>query len=1022
MIPFLLRDERPASVWAPAIAGLLVLGIVAAPACHRREQPPYDSRAALDTFQLPAGFHIEVAAAEPQVQDPIAMAFDERGRLFVVELPDYPLGQANGRIKLLEDRDGDGRFETSTIFADGLHFPTGVLPVKGGVLVTAAPDILSLTDTDGDNRADTRRVVLTGFAVTNPQLRVNGLLYGLDNWIYVSYPRVLRPQRYAKEFGDRGSPIRFPDHPDVPPVDALAKGTDLRFRMDPAGLEAVAGTGQFGNAFDAWGDRFTVWNNDHIRHVVMPQRYVSANPSLAVRSPMQSISDHGNAAPVFSITRQPMNIHESEIGHFTSACGISVAEGGTFPPGYQGSVFMCDPVHNLVHADRLTAAGATFTASRAVENHEFLASTDSWFRPVFTTTGPDGAMYVADFYRKLVEHPEWLPPDLMKPADLTAGNGLGRIYRIVYGGSRPAAAPVRLGDATSSQLVAELGNANLWRRTMAQRLLVDRQDRSVVPALQAMLGTASPAPALARLHALWTLDGLGALDMATVLAALDDGHPGIREQAVRLAERHLSDAGVVARLLRLDADPSDRVQFQLACTLAQVPAPGRDVLDVLERLALGHIEDPWFQTAVLTGPSETGRGWWTRLTAGPEFTATRSAGREEFLRRVASVIGSRRDAAGIEAVLHTVGQARATAPDWWQRAGLDGVAAGLRHGAEAVQLAPPVQNQLLALLQTGSAERRRSALDLSRSLTLSESPALRRLLTSASRQALQASATPEARADAAGLLGLDPTTAPLPALDALLSPQQPEPVQRAAAATLLSRRDGGATAILLNRWPEYSGAVRELVVGGFFGSRQRVIALLDAIETGTLPAASLPRARSAQLRTYPDPDIRRRAQALLPGALDGDRTAVFEKYRGALKLTGNGQHGREIYVATCSQCHRLGQTGFEVGPDLAGVASRDRENLLLQIVDPNASIVAGYEQYLIETVDGRSITGIIAHRTDSAVTVRRAGGGEDTVLRASILRLRALTLSPMPEGLEAAITLQGMSDLLAYLKSLGTTK
>ena len=500
-------------------------------AACRSEKSVASAQDALATFRLPDGFHIEIAAAEPEVQNPVAMAFDARGRLFVVELPDYPLGAQPGRIKLLEDRDRDGRYETATVFADNFHFPTGVLPWQDGVLVTAAPDIFYVADTNGDGRADVRRVVLTGFAATNPQLRVNGLLYGLDNWIYVSYPRVLQPQRYVQEFGDRGSPIRFPDHPELPPVDALTMGTDVRFRIEPAQLEAAAGNGQFGNTFDAWGNRFTVWNNDHLRHVVMPERYASANPYLAVRSTMQSISDHGNAATLFPITREPQHVHESEIGHFTSACGISVAEGGTFPPSFEHDVFVCDPVHNVVHADRLSSSGATFAASRALENREFLASTDGWFRPVFSTTGPDGALYVVDFHRKLIEHPEWLPPEMMIKSEIDAGRDLGRIYRVSYG--RPVAAGAPLpADADTAQLVRYLAHPNQWWRTNAQALIVRHHDLSVVPALRAM--AANDIAPQGRLHALWTLDGLGAFDLATVLTALGDPDPGIREHAVRL--------------------------------------------------------------------------------------------------------------------------------------------------------------------------------------------------------------------------------------------------------------------------------------------------------------------------------------------------------------------------------------------------------------------------------------------------------------------------------------------------------
>jgi putative membrane-bound dehydrogenase-like protein len=1012
-----LPAPRVGTSWRRAACLLLICHALAGAACRA----PRSSAAqdALSTFRLPDGFHLEIAAAEPDIQNPVAMAFDPRGRVFVVELPDYPLGEQPGRIKLLEDRDHDGRYETSTVFADNFHFPTGVLPWQDGVLVTAAPDIFYVADTDGDGRADVRRVVLTGFATTNPQLRVNGLLYGLDNWIYVSYPRVLQPQRYVREFGDRGSPIRFPDHPQVPAVDALSTGTDIRFKMDPPQLEAAAGNGQFGNAFDAWGNRFTVWNNDHLRHVVIAARYASANPHLAVRSTMQSISDHGNAASLFPITRDPQHVHESEIGHFTSACGISVAEGGTFPAPFEHDVFVCDPVHNVVHADRLTASGATFAASRALEGREFLASTDGWFRPVFSTTGPDGALYVVDFHRKLIEHPEWLPPEMMNKSEIDAGRDLGRIYRVSYGAPSAAGAPFP-ADSDLAQLFRNLAHPNQWWRTTSQELIVRRHDLSVVPALRAMALNVEGTSPVGRLHALWTLEGLGALEMDTVTTALSDREAGIREHAVRLAETYLESASITDRLLRMTDDPAERVQFQVACTLARVPHPSAAVTDALERVLLRHVEDDWFQMAVLTGANDSAAGWWGRLTARTEFMATRTAGKEALLRSIASIVGSRRDDGEVIAVLARVSRAGDASADWWTRAALDGVAAGLRHGAATpAATSARTQNVLLSLLHRGSMERRRSALEICRGLVFSNSPSLQRLLADSKRAAELESAPGEARASAVGILGLDPGGGTVPTLSHLLSPRQPEPVQLAAAAALLAMPSDAATRTLLEHWQEYTGAVRELVVAGFFSTRPRMVALLDGIESGKVKAASLERTRAARLRTYPDVEIRRRAAVLVPAGEGDDRAQALLKYRAALKLSGDAGRGRAIFTSSCTACHRLGGVGYEVGPDLSGVAGRDRENLLLQIVDPNASIVAGYEEYLIETADGRSITGVIAHKTDTAVIVRRGGGGEDTVLRSSIVRLRSLALSHMPEGLEASMTLQGMADLLQYLKTSG---
>ena len=268
--------------------------------------PPFSPEESLKMFHLPQGFRIELVAAEPDVVDPVAMAFDERGRLFVVEMHEYPLSaDPLGKIKLLEDENGDGRFEKSTVFVEGLHFAHGVLPWKDGILVTSAPDILYFADTDGDNRADLRRVILTGFARVNPQLRVNAPTYAMDNWIYAAYPKFGAGNRF-EQFSDFGKPIHFSDHARVPPVDVFTRGMDIRFRLDPPRLEGISGNSQFGLAFSDRGHRFTSWNNKHIRHVVIETRYLSRNPYLAVPSPCIHLPITGTRPRFIPFKRIPL--------------------------------------------------------------------------------------------------------------------------------------------------------------------------------------------------------------------------------------------------------------------------------------------------------------------------------------------------------------------------------------------------------------------------------------------------------------------------------------------------------------------------------------------------------------------------------------------------------------------------------------------------------------------------------------------------------------------------------------------
>ena len=296
-------------------AGLLALGIATFCTCVGEESVPYSAQEALQNFHLPQGFRIELVASEPLIGDPVAMAFDAQGRLFVLEMGDYPMQpDPQGRVIVLEKSDSQGGFTRRSVYAENLPFPTGLMPWRDGVLVAAAPHVYYLPDEDRDLRADKRRVLLTGFNPYNPQLRVNGLLYGIDNWIYGAYPKVGPSRRNPERFGQPGEPLHFPDHPEVRPVDVSSLGTDFRFRTDPPRLEPVSGNSQYGNTFDARGNRFALWNNNHIRHPVVAHRYLARNPYLAVSSAMQFPSDHENQSTVYPVTENPIYIHESQVG------------------------------------------------------------------------------------------------------------------------------------------------------------------------------------------------------------------------------------------------------------------------------------------------------------------------------------------------------------------------------------------------------------------------------------------------------------------------------------------------------------------------------------------------------------------------------------------------------------------------------------------------------------------------------------------------------------------------------------
>jgi len=411
------RQFLPRAIGVFAVA----IGLVAFPL---HAQWPADQ--AIHSFQTADDVRVELVAAEPLVASPCALAFDKKGRLFVAENRGYPSTEnpPQGVIAMLEDTKGTGRMDKRTVFADGLTYPNGVMPWKGGLIVTCAPDVLYLEDTKGDGHADVRRVLLTGFDTTkSTQLRVNAPMFGPDGWIYLAA-------------GLTGGTITCPEHPERPPLKMTG---DVRFNPETLEVENVDGKSQYGQSFDDLGRRFICMNRLPVQHVVISSKWLGRNPRLAFSETVQDCSERsvktglkggGDGVRLYPISSN-ITTADSHAGSFSAACAVHVWRGGLLPARYDGTVFSCDPTGNLVHVDRLEPRGATFTAVPLLEGRDFLASKDDYFRPVFLMRGNDGAMYVADMYRKVIEHPDYLPEEIRKHTDFETGKTQGRIWRVV---------------------------------------------------------------------------------------------------------------------------------------------------------------------------------------------------------------------------------------------------------------------------------------------------------------------------------------------------------------------------------------------------------------------------------------------------------------------------------------------------------------------------------------------------------------------------------------------------------------
>ncbi len=521
-------------------------------------ESPLSPEEGVAAFAVEEGWKVEIAAAEPEVFDPVAMAFDERGRMFVAENRGYPSGPETGGIALLEDADGDGRFETRREFALGLCFPNGVLPWKGGVFVTCAPDLLYLKDLDGDGVAEEKRVVLTGFATgASTQLRVNDPTLGPDGWIYLAS-------------GLSGGTITAPEHPER--VAVKMDGHDLRFDPHTGAFEIVDGRSQYGMTFDEEGNRFVCMNRIQAQHVVMEERFLRRNRNLAFSETMQNLPEEriddllrgdNAAARIYPISGN-VTTATSHQGTFSAACAVTWFDGG---------LFSCDPTGNLVHRDVLVPAGATFAARRSAEKREFLASRDDWCRPVFLTEGPDGALYVCDMYRKTIEHPDYLPEELRKHTDFQSGKDKGRIYR-VFAGERFERINLDLVDNQCAALLSR----NPWARATAFRLLQESRDDSAFPLMKKQ----APTPL-----SLALLDKLGGLDVDLLARAATD-----ESVALRVVASRLGGAGALE-----DANPRVRFHAVLRCKVTEADLPA------LVRVALAEPGDRWTRAAVFSSIS-----------------------------------------------------------------------------------------------------------------------------------------------------------------------------------------------------------------------------------------------------------------------------------------------------------------------------------------------------------------------------------------------------------------------------------
>jgi len=873
--------------------------------------------------------------------------------------------------------------------AEHLPFSQGILAARGGLLVTASPDLLLLTDTDGDGTFETHARIATGFRVGNPQLRAACPTIGPDNAVWISG-------------GLSGGSVRWASDPDDTGVSIDRR--DVRLDLARGTIRAVTGFGQFGNAFDSRGHRFTASNRNPLMVSLLPPEALVRNALVDLGPGYTDAAPSGADSRVAAVAATNATAI-SHTGTHTSACGLTIFRGDLLGPEADGDAFTCEPVSHAVVRRRPMARGAGFWSSHPEpEGSEFVASAETWFRPVFTATAPDGSLWIVDFCRASVEHPDYMPPGVAATVDHRAGDRAGRIWRVRRADLFPR---VWAPPATAAEAVALLADPNGWRRDTAQRLLVEGRfpAADAEHAVRALLDAPS-SPPIARVHALRALDGLSRLTIPDLDRATASENAGLREEGLRLAR---AAEGIV---FEASADPAsarqalcDRVavpsvdhpdgSVRLAALLALAGSPAEPALAVAA--ASPHLDD-WTARAILS--AAPGR-------AGPLLAA--------IARQTAAGDGSPRPPDQARLILVT--QLATTATADTTGADLDAVRSLLAARADAGQVE---WFDVAALL--GVAARRPVAWIRER-----HAATVDRTVARAHTLAADAHASADLRLLAIRLLALaavddsGPGIASRSSLLALAASREPEAVQREAVRGVVACGAPRALDELLTLAADLEPGVRSAAVAAMLDRPAAIPPLLAALDAGSIPAGAIALERRKPLLESPDMAVRETALRLWGEAAGALSPEELTRLTTAVRLGGDQPRGREVFARHCANCHRTATPGAEplghgVGPDLAEAADRPIERLLLDVVEPNRAVESRYEATVVVTDEGVVLEGILAANTPESIVLIRPGGERTQLPRERIESVRGTARSLMPEGFGRAIPASEFADLLAYLR------
>jgi putative membrane-bound dehydrogenase-like protein len=955
---------------------------------HRQDRPPnepYSPAEAQAKMTVPEGFRVELVASEPGIVNPIAMAFDDRGRIFItesVEYPRKPAGQGRDRVKILEDRDRDGRAEHVTVFADGLNIPCGVAVGYGGVWVLNAPDLLFLREKDG--KEISREVVFTGFGRADTHELPSSLTWGPDGWLY-GLNGVFNPSEIVDKNGKRHrfTCALWRYHPRTREFQVFAEGT----------------SNPYGIAWDAEGSAIIEachWANDHLFHFVetgIYNRQAGAYPPFAMK--IGSITDHS---------------HQK-----TAYCGIVNLDTDAFPAKFRERIVVGNLHGGCLNVDRLTRDGATYLAKA---EPDLLSGNDVWFMPVALKVGPDGSLYVLDWYDRY----HCSQDAARDPAGIDRLKG--RLWRVRYG-ETPRAENFDLAAENNEQLVARLSSGNIYFRETAQRLLNERlsdergRDDSATLGLQAALEKLvldESAARKTRLHALWSLIGGDALRATLHEKLFNHSDATFRAWAVRAAGNQGKVAPAIRdAVVKLARDPSPDVQLQVA--IASRKLDGCDALAVLVDV-LAHCGHDKLMPAIvwqnLHPLLETDSARFvalvrenTQADRAPPAVAT-------LLPRIVDrMLGAREP--NIAAAAAIVEYALARQPN--RASDCIGVVSARLNALDQKQQAE-LKSHLQPLVDRVLADDGASSLQFSTRL-LAARLGLGSIDDAAVREKLLSpEESNDARIQALEALVAFRDRRLLDVLPDLLSSASTDFGTRALAA--LGRvEDARLADVMLASYARLSPELKPLAIDLVMQREPWARKLLNAVLAGKFPKDVL---NANHLRKILESNDREALWAVekafgkIREERNPEREQVVAEMTGYFRENiGDPVAGQRVFKSLCAQCHAIHGEGRKLGPDITANGRASFEQLVSNIFDPSLVIGPAYQSVTVVTEDGRNLTGLVAEDNDQRIVLRLPGDAEEIIPRNNINYLRESKLSMMPEGIEHSLSRKDLADLFAFL-------